>query len=157
MMSSLFKRSAHSAAAASQTATSLVAVNIYPLAITAAPSSPRAKACWVNRGWRWEINEQCCIWQRLRRAADEEGCCLKRWHVPAEKVTQVSDGCPAAICVWQLSPDFLLSSAHRRKPQETAASLEWPLPSGTLLLLSERLALHLLCLATWSSFLCNSI
>lgn len=86
MMSSLFKRAAHSAAAAAaaQTPTSLVAVNIYPPAITAAPSSLGATACWVNRGWRWEINEQCASgsgWDELlmrRVAAQRDDMYLRK-------------------------------------------------------------------------------
>lgn len=56
MMSSL---SQWAATAAMQAPTSLAVVNIYPPPIIAAPSGLRAAACWVNRGWRWEINEQC--------------------------------------------------------------------------------------------------
>lgn len=42
-----------------QASASLDVVNIYPPPIIAVPRSLGATACWVNRGWRWEIIEQC--------------------------------------------------------------------------------------------------
>lgn len=63
MMSSLYERAP---ATATQAPSSLDAVNIYPLAIIAAPSGLGATARWVNTRRRWEINEQCasgCGWE----------------------------------------------------------------------------------------------
>lgn len=103
MMSSLFKRAAHSTAAALQTPTSLVAVNIYPPAITAAPSSLEATACWVNRGWRWEINEQCasgsgCDELLMRRVAAQSDDMYLRKRSPRSLMdAQLPSACDSRV------------------------------------------------------------
>lgn len=68
-----------------------------------------------------------------------------------KKVTEVFDRHLAAICMWQLSPDVPLSSAHRLNPQGQQPGQSDLSPSITLLLLGERLAPYLLCLAACSA------
>lgn len=141
----LWKRAA---TAAMQAPTSLDAVNIYPPAIIAAPRGLGATACWVNRGQRWEINEQCASgsgWvEPLIRRVLLKAVTMYLWKRSPRSLTDTSP--PSAWGSWvQTSP---LSSAHRLNPQGQQPGLKWPLPSIALPLLSETQAPHLLCLAT---------
>ena len=119
MMSSLSERAAAGTAAAAaatmRAPTSLDVVNIYPPAIIAAPSGLGAAACRVNRGWRWEINEQCASGASNGTSGAQSSDTYLR-----KKVTEVSDGHLAAICEWQLSPDVPLSS----EPSGTAERMK---------------------------------
>ena len=67
----------------------------------------------TEMGNKWAV----CIWQQLRGAADGTSAPQSDDTYLWKKVTEVRDGRPAAICMWQLRPGRPLSSARRLDPQ----------------------------------------
>lgn len=140
------KRAATAAAAAAvQAPTSLDAVNIYPPTIIAAPGGLRAPACWVNRGRRWEINEQCasgCGWEEPlmgRVLLKAMTCTCGKGHPGLWQAPR----CHLHVTAESRHPP--LSSAHRLNPQGQQPGYSDLLPDFALLLLSEQLVFYMLC------------